>query len=108
MRYVLIGLLLLTALLQYRFWLADGGLRDVWRLREQVRAQHREIERLRERNDVLQAELADLKGGMQSVEEIARSELGMIREGETFFRIIERSAAEAAGGNIRRESGAGP
>lgn len=88
MRYVVAGIVVLIALLQYRLWFAEGGMRDLWRLREQVEQQAREIEQLRQRNDILQAELVDLKDGLEAVEEIARSELGMIREGETFFRVI--------------------
>ncbi len=97
MRYLLLALLVLLGLLQYRFWLAEGGLRDLWRLREQVAQQQTEIERLRERNELLAAELADLKNGLHAVEEIARSEMGMIKEGETFYRLIERDEARVTG-----------
>ena len=93
MRYVVAGIVVLVVLLQYRLWFAEGGMRDLWRLRHQVEQQQQEIEQLRQRNDILQAELVDLKDGLQAVEEIARSELGMIKERETFFRVIRRPQA---------------
>ncbi len=96
MRYVVVGIIVLIAVLQYRLWFAEGGMRDLWRLREQVERQQLEIEKLRQRNDILQAELVDLKDGLQAVEEIARSELGMIKEHETFFRVIRGPQDERA------------
>ncbi len=104
MRYVVAGILVLIGLLQYRLWFAEGGMRDLWRLRDQVEQQQLEIEALRQRNDILQAELVDLKDGLAAVEEIARSELGMIKEGETFYRVIRRpqGAPEPGGGTGTR------
>ena len=98
MRYVVAGIIVLIALLQYRLWFAEGGMRDLWRLREQVEQQQLEIERLRQRNQIMQAELVDLKDGLAAVEEIARSELGMIKEGETFYRVIRRAQGEQPSG----------
>ena len=99
MRYVVAGIVVLVALLQYRLWFAEGGMRDLWRLREQVEQQRLEIDQLRQRNDILQAELVDLKDGLEAVEEIARSELGMIKERETFFRVVRppQAASPQAG-----------
>ena len=98
MRYVVAGIIVLIALLQYRLWFAEGGMRDLWRLRDQVEQQQLEIEKLRQRNAILQAELVDLKDGLEAVEEIARSELGMIKEHETFFRVIRRPQDDRARG----------
>ena len=89
MRVVLLLLLLLLAVLQGRLWIADDGYRAAWRLSDQVAAQARENAMLVERNRALKAEVADLKTGLDAVEEIARSELGMIREGETLYQVVE-------------------
>ncbi|NGX16775.1 cell division protein FtsB [Wenzhouxiangella sp. XN24] len=89
MRVVLLLLLLLLAVLQARLWIADDGYRAAWRLSDQVASQARENAMLVERNRALKAEVADLKTGLDAVEEIARSELGMIREGETLYQVVE-------------------
>ena len=89
MRVVLLLLLLLLAVLQARLWIADDGYRAAWRLSDQVAAQAHENAMLVERNRALKAEVADLKTGLDAVEEIARSELGMIREGETLYQVVE-------------------
>lgn len=95
MRTVLILLLALLVLLQGRLWLSDDGYRASWRLGGQVAAQQLENEQLRERNRALEAEVADLKTGVDAVEEIARSELGMLREGETLYQVVDREEDEA-------------
>jgi cell division protein FtsB len=65
-------------------------MRDVWALREAIEQQKQENQRLLERNAALEAEVQDLKQGLEAIEERARSELGMIKKDETFFQIIER------------------
>jgi len=82
-------LVLLFVVLQYRLWVGDGSLAEVQRLRESIAQQQAENGQLRERNTALDAEVRDLKQGLVAVEERARAELGMIKEGETFFQIIE-------------------
>ncbi|HUH00264.1 MAG TPA: cell division protein FtsB [Gammaproteobacteria bacterium] len=89
MRTVLYTLLALLALLQVRLWVSDDGYRAAWRLADQVEAQQEENEALRERNRALAAEVGDLKTGLDAVEEIARSELGMIRSGETLYQVVD-------------------
>lgn len=89
MRTVLYILLALLVLLQLRLWVSDDGYRSAWRLADQVATQERENEELRERNRALAAEVGDLKTGLDAVEEIARSELGMIRAGETLFQVVD-------------------
>jgi cell division protein FtsB len=83
---ILIALLLL---LQYKLWFGDGNLREVWQLQAAIEAQKKENDKLRERNAALEAEVQDLKQGLEAIEERARSELGMIKKGETFYQIIE-------------------
>jgi cell division protein FtsB len=75
--------------LQYRLWLGDGNLPDVIQLGNEVDAQREENIRLRERNDVLDAEVRDLQQGLDAIEEHAREDLGMIKDGETFYQIVE-------------------
>ena len=89
MRVVIVILLLVTLYLQYLLWFGRGGIREVNRLEEAVAEQRDEIARLEERNRALAAEVMDLKQGLEAIEESARSEMGMIKEGEVFFRLIE-------------------
>ena len=70
-------------------WFGKGGIRDVKNMRFQVEKQQLEIAELKERNESLAAEVLDLKEGLDAIEERARSEMGMIKEGETFYQVIE-------------------
>ncbi|WP_151670473.1 cell division protein FtsB [Nitrincola schmidtii] len=88
-RLLLLFLVLLLAALQYRLWLGDPNIRQVWQLEQAIIDQRRENQLLTERNQRLEAEVADLKEGLKAIEERARSEMGLIQEGETFFRLIE-------------------
>ncbi len=87
---VLVGLL---AALQYKFWYGDGGQQDLIALRARVAAQQAENRQLRARNDALAAEVVDLKAGGEAVEERARSELGMVKPDETFYRVVDDARA---------------
>lgn len=92
MRLLAVVVLLLAGLfgwLQYRLWFGAGGTREVAALQSQVDAQKRQNEGLVQRNDALAAEVADLKSGEAAIEERARNELGMIRPGETFYRVVD-------------------
>lgn len=91
MKATMILLTVLLLLLQYRLWFSHDGLPAVLHLHRAVEIQRQDNETLKERNQVLTAEVQDLKSGLDAVEERARSELGMIKEGETFFQIIEES-----------------
>lgn len=93
---LLVVLAALLAFLQYRMWFGEGGKRSVAALESQVLAQTRENVGLQQRNDALAAEVEDLKSGEAAVEERARSELGMIKPGETFYRVVETEAAVPA------------
>ena len=89
--YCVLTLLLLV--LQYDLWIGDGSIANVISLQRAIEAQKQENERLRERNLALDAEVKDLKTASDAIEERARLELGMIREGETFYRVIEPEIA---------------
>jgi cell division protein FtsB len=88
---VALVLAMLLAWLQYRLWFGHGGAGDVHVLARQVEQQKRDNGGLKQRNDALAAEVEELKSadGGAAVEERARSELGMIKPGETFYRVIE-------------------
>ena len=82
-------LLVLLGALQAKLWLGAGGWREARELQRTVEAQRSENARLQQRNDALTAEVEDLKSGETAVEERARSELGMVKPGETFYRVVE-------------------
>ncbi|HLS81420.1 MAG TPA: cell division protein FtsB [Steroidobacter sp.] len=88
MKFLLAALVVLLALLQYRLWLGEGGMRDAAQLRAQIEEQQRENQQLHERNRTLAAEVQDLKKGMTAIEERARTDLGMIGERETFYQVV--------------------
>ena len=89
-RLVIAVLVVLLLALQYRLWFSVDGYREVRALERAIAEQQSEITRLGERNAALEAEVRDLKEGLEAVEERARTELGMIREGETFYQVIEQ------------------
>ncbi|MEX0900501.1 MAG: cell division protein FtsB [Gammaproteobacteria bacterium] len=89
MRWITAILAALVLVLQYQLWIADGGARDAWLLRQELKAQQAENARLVERNAALAAEVADLKDGLAAIEERARNELGMVKDGETFYQVVE-------------------
>ena len=76
-------------LLQAKFWFGQGNWWQVQELRAQVQAQQKENNELLRRNRQLAAEVKDLKSGVDAVEERARNEMGMIKPGETFYRVID-------------------
>ena len=88
-RWLLLVLALLTGWLQHRLWNGPGSSGQVQALQAQVDTQKRDNEGLQQRNDALAAEVMDLKDGESAIEERARSELGMIRPGEKFYRVVE-------------------
>ena len=94
----LAGILLLVMLgLQYRLWVGDGSLAEVQALRDEIVAQKAELKQLRTRNQALEAEVEDLREGMDALEERARSELGMIKQGELFLQVIEEPESSLEG-----------
>lgn len=97
MRILVAILLILFVLLQYDLWVGDGSLATVWHLKQEIKKQKTENRQLRERNRALEAEVQDLKQGLDALEERARDEMGMIREGETFIQVIEKDSDEGRG-----------
>lgn len=86
---IFVGLALLLGGLQYRLWVGEGSLAQVAELKEQVRLQQEKNAELLARNRLLAAEVMELKNGFDTVEEQARYELGMIKEGETLYQLAD-------------------
>lgn len=86
---LLVVLALALVLLQARLWIGEGSVRHVAQLRDEVETLKRENARLRERNALIAAEVESLKSGLDTVEGIARKDLGMIREDETFYILVD-------------------
>ncbi|RWU12265.1 cell division protein FtsB [Pseudidiomarina gelatinasegens] len=86
----LLKLVFIVALiaLQYRLWVGKNSLPDYWHLQSDVQRQAETNTRLKQRNQVLVADIADLRDGQVALEERARNELGLIKRDETFFRLV--------------------
>lgn len=82
-------LLIMLLALQYRYWFGDGGVTHRMELERQIQVQRKENRRLHARNRVMEAEVMELKQGMETVEERARHELGMVKQGETLYLLME-------------------
>lgn len=88
MRLLLAVLVLLVLVLQYRLWFAEGSLAEKQRLELQVEAQTEVNRELSERNAVLEREVLELQTGNEGLEQRAREQLGLVREGEVFYQIV--------------------
>ncbi len=82
--------------MQYKLWFGDGSVREVIELRQTVEDQHSNNDQIKQRNIVLEAEVEDLKTGLEAIEERARSELGMIKDDETFIHIVDSKPKDIA------------
>jgi len=91
MRLFFVLLLFVFALEQYHLWWGKNGMRDNQLLQEEVALAKTSNEGLQLRNKMMFSEIDDLKKGSEAIEERARNELGLVKEGETFFRIIPKS-----------------
>ena len=89
MKALSLALVALIALIQYPLWLGKGSWSRVWDVDQQIKSQRDKNTRLQTRNTVLEAEVRDLKQGTEAIEERARSELGMIKQDEVFFQLLE-------------------
>lgn len=100
MKFFVLLSVLAIVLLQYRYWLGDAGHLAVVELTERIETEQRHNDRLDRRNRLLTAEIAALKEGLDAVEARARTALGMIAEGETFFLVVDddETGPEGEGG----------
>ncbi len=98
MRWLLAVLLILLVGLQYRLWIAQGSLAERHRLQGQIEEQVRINSQLQERNAALEREVLDLQNGNKGLEQRAREQLGLIRQGETFYRFVDEPAGTTGEG----------
>ena len=91
MKLLAIALVSMIALLQYPLWLGKGSWLRVWEINQQLISQRETNKEWTVRNAALDAEVRDLKQGYDAIEEIARSELGMIKQGEIFFQVVDNN-----------------
>src|SRR5690606_29431163 len=96
MKALLLALGALFILLQINLWSGEGSISDIKRLDREIVEQTAVNQQLRKRNDVLMQEVNDLKNGLDSIEERARSEIGLIKKGETFYLILDDEPAPPA------------
>lgn len=97
MKSLSFALVALIVLIQYPLWLGKGSWLRVWEVDQQIKSQRDKNSKLQTRNTVLEAEVRDLKQGFEAIEERARSELGMIRQDEVFFQVLERGQSVPSG-----------
>ncbi len=90
MKWIALVLTLLLISLQYRLWFGQGSVRELDRQQVEIAELKKKNAELRLRNQRILAEIRDLKQGTDSIEERARNRLGMIRDGEVFFRILKK------------------
>lgn len=98
MRWLLCGLVILLVVLQYRLWIADGSFAERHRLEQQIVEQQKINSELQARNAVLEKEVLELQTGNKGVEQRAREQLGLVRQGETFYQIVETPAQSGSAG----------
>src|SRR5881394_1779731 len=102
MRWLALAFGLLIVALQYPMWLGKGGWLQVREFDRQLTVQKEANEKLKSRNDALDADVRDLKTGYEAIEERARSELGMVKQDEVFFQLQQPSRqSEVAGAAAR-------
>jgi cell division protein FtsB len=94
-KWLTLILVALVGVIQYPLWLGKGGWMRVWEVDQQIAAQREVNAKLKARNSALDAEVRDLKQGLEAIEERARSELGMVRQDEIFFQVLEDTTQTA-------------
>lgn len=89
-RWIAVILLALLGILQYRLWFGKNSIADYKNMQVKIQTLEQQNANLRQRNQLLRADIDDLQLGIESMEERARNELGLIKEGETFYRILPK------------------
>lgn len=89
MKILIAIIILLIIHFQYRIWVGDGSIAQIDAYQQRLDDLKKQAEEKRERNEALYAEVLDLRKGQEAIEERARDELGMIKEDETFFHVLE-------------------
>jgi cell division protein FtsB len=88
---MIIAFLVLIAMLQYELWFSPGGIAQSWRLKHEIAELNHQNAELAERNNLMAADIHDLKHGDEGIEERARTNLGMVKKGETFYQVVPKS-----------------
>lgn len=96
MKFLTFILLLLIALMQYPLWLGKASWGKVWQVEQDVTAARENNLLLQNRNNMLEAEVNDLKQGLEAIEERARSDLNMIKQDEILFQIVKSARSQAS------------
>jgi cell division protein FtsB len=94
-KIIIVILLVLLVMLQYQVWRGEGGIPEVVKLENETVTAQQNVARLQERNKALEAEVLDLKTGLEAIEERARNDLGMIRKDEVYYQVIEDDTDDA-------------
>ena len=89
MKILIAIIVLLIIHFQYRIWIGDGSIAQIDAYQYRLDDLKKQVEEKRERNEALYAEVLDLRKGQEAIEERARDELGMIKEDETFFHVLD-------------------
>jgi len=89
MKWIIAILIVVLLGLQYRFWFGEGSVEQIVQLQREIDKQKIENAALEERNRALMAQIKELKEGTDSIEAKARTDMGMIKEGETFYFITD-------------------
>lgn len=97
MKLIVAILFVLLIWLQYKLWLGDGGIPEVLQLEQEIDTVQSEVNTLQERNKALNAEVMDLKKGIEAIEERARSEMGMIKKDEIYYQVIDSDVERPVG-----------
>lgn len=95
MKWFSAGLIVLLLLLQVRLWVGEGSIKEVTVLKKAIAQQQANVAELRQRNQRLEAEVNDLKNHLGALEERARTDLGMIKQGETFYQFADPATQKA-------------
>jgi len=89
-KWIAVLLITLLGALQYRLWFGKNSISDYKGMQVQIQSLEQQNANLKQRNQLLKADIDDLQLGIESMEERARNELGLIKEGETFYRILPK------------------
>lgn len=88
MKVIIIALVALFAVLQYELWFQGGGIRSIWHMQASIQQQQQVNQKAANRNNALVADIKDLKSGDEAIEERARTNMGLIKKGETFYQVV--------------------
>lgn len=108
MKLLALILFAIIALLQYPLWFSKSSWKRVWQVEEEVTEARQNNLKLQQRNNMLEAELSDLKQGLEAVEERARSDLGMVKQNEVLFQIVRIESQKQENQSPTHENNSSP